>query len=396
MLSKKQTAVPFKISALFAGVVLAPLTLAGETLEEVISEGKAYGNFNLRSAIIDQETNNASALTLRSRLGYVTGSKNGFSATLEVEDSRIALGQNDFTVGPTGFNPGEHSVVADPETTEVDQAFIQYKNDMVTTKIGRQVFTLDDHRFVGHVGWRQDRQTFDAASVVLTPAKDLTVTYAFLDKRNRIFAEAADIDSSDHILHASYKTPVGTLKGYAHLLSNQDNDSDLDTYGVSFAGAKPVSDMKILYGAEYATQETSGNNEADYLKLEGGAEVSGITGKLRYEVLGSDDGAYGFSTPLSTLHKFNGWADLFLGTPGDGLVDLSLSVSGKLGAGKFLIAYHDFEADQGGMHYGDEINMQYLMKFNKNYSGGVKMASYSSDEFGQDTDKFWIWGTFNF
>jgi hypothetical protein len=32
-------------------------------------------------------------------------------------------------------------------------------------KIGRQVITMDNHRFVGHVGWRQDRQTFDALTL---------------------------------------------------------------------------------------------------------------------------------------------------------------------------------------------------------------------------------------
>lgn len=396
MLIEKLNLRPLQVTALFTGVLSASFSHAGETIEEVISEGKAYGNFNLRSATVNQENTDASALTLRSRLGYVTGSMNGFSATLEAEDSRIVLGQNDFTVGPTGFNRGRYSVVADPETTEVDQALVQFKNDKLTAKLGRQVFTLDDHRFVGHVGWRQDRQTFDGFSAVYSPVKDLTVTYAFLDQRNRIFAEAADINSSDHILHASYKVPAGTLKGYAHLLTNQDNDSDLDTYGFSFAGAQPVNDMKVLYAAEYATQETSGDNEADYLKVEGGLEISGITGKIRYEVLGSDDGNYGFATPLATLHKFNGWSDVLLATPREGLQDVSFSVSGKLGDGKFLVAYHDFNSDSGNIHYGDEINLQYLMKFSKNYSGGVKFASFSSDDRFQDTDKFWVWGAFNF
>jgi hypothetical protein len=34
---------------------------------------------------------------------------------------------------------------------------------------------LDNHRFIGDVGWRQNMQTFDEASAVLKPLKDLEV-----------------------------------------------------------------------------------------------------------------------------------------------------------------------------------------------------------------------------
>ncbi|WP_246283085.1 alginate export family protein [Marinifaba aquimaris] len=53
-------------------------------------------------------------------------------------------------------------MIADPESTEVDQALLQYKGKSWTTKLGRQIIALDGQRFVGHVGWRQDSQTFDA------------------------------------------------------------------------------------------------------------------------------------------------------------------------------------------------------------------------------------------
>ena len=98
----------------------------------------------------------ATALTLRSRLGYATDSYNGFSARVEVENN-VALvdDYNDTNGSGAGF-----SVVPDPEFTELDQGFIQYKGDALTAKLGRQVLTYDNHRFIGHVGWRQDRQTF--------------------------------------------------------------------------------------------------------------------------------------------------------------------------------------------------------------------------------------------
>ncbi|NHN37987.1 alginate export family protein [Pseudomaricurvus alcaniphilus] len=387
-------------SAVALSSVVAVPTLAATTVAEALSGGKAYGDFNLRYEAVDQDNalDDASALTLRSRIGYVTDSLNGFSATVEFEDSRIVAGVDEFSVPPTGFQTGEYSFIADPETTELDQAFIQYKTDMVTAKLGRQVLTLDNHRFVGHVGWRQDRQTFDGLSLVATPVAGLTVTYAYLDERNRIFAEAADVDSKDHLLNLSYKTPVGTLTAYSYLLEmDVATDNALDTYGVRFAGSTEADGTKFLYELEYATQSSemgSSDFDADYLLLEGGVVISGITAKLGYEVLGSDDGDYGFSTPLATLHKFNGWADMFLATPGVGIEDMYVSVGTKVGPGMLTVVYHDFSADDASAsldELGSEVDVSYGMKFGKHYNAGIKYAAYSADDFSVDTDKLWVW-----
>ena len=89
------------------------------------------------------------------------------------------------------------------------------------TKVGRQVITLDDHRFVGHVGWRQDRQTFDAVSAKYAATDNLELFYSYLYKRNRIFAEAADLDSKDFLLNVGYKTEIGTLKLLSPILYNE-------------------------------------------------------------------------------------------------------------------------------------------------------------------------------
>lgn len=374
-----------------------------ESITEALTSGKSSVNMNLRYESVDQGAKDASALTLRTLLAYETGSVNGFSAKIEMEDNRIVLGQGDYTVGPTGYNPGEHSVIADPEHTELDQGYIQYKNDAVTVKLGRQVIAIDGHRFVGHVGWRNDRQTFDALSVDYKATKDLTVKYAYLDQRNRIFAEAADLDSKDHLFNVSYNTSAGKLVGYSYLLEvDNDTDNGLDTYGVSFYGGTSAGDTKVLYGAEFATQTNeAGGMEYDtsYMNLEVGAVFSGITAKVGYEVLGSDDGMKSFATPLATLHKFNGWADAFLGGTAtgnlkEGLVDLSFTVKGKGLGGSWTVMYHDFSADEASTtvdDLGSEIDFVYGTKFGKNYSAGLKYAAYSKGDINVDTDKLWVW-----
>ncbi len=127
---------------------------------------------------------------------------------------------------------------------------------------------------------------------------------------------------------------------------------------------------------------------------EGAFAFSGMKATLGYEVLGSDSGEYGFSTPLATLHKFNGWADQFLGTPPQGLVDLYASLSGGLAGGKWAVVYHEFEADEessGVDDLGDEIDLVYSRKFGSNYNGGIKYAAYTAGDTKVDADKLWVW-----
>lgn len=386
--------------ALILMVLGATFPAHSDALVEALTTGSASADFRLRYEDVEQNNalKDASVLTLRSRVGYTTGSLGKFSATLEFEDVRIVGGRDSYSVPPTGFKPGEYAVIADPETTELDQGFIQYKSDIITAKLGRQVITYDGHRFVGHVGWRQDRQTFDALRVDVKPDKDATLSYSYIDQRNGIFAEVADNDAKDHLLNASVATPLGKLATYAYLLEvDNGTDNALDTYGLSLTGATAVAGGKFLYALEYAYQDSEQGaikNHAEYQLVELGFGLGGVTAKIGREVLGSDDGSFGFSTPLATLHKFNGWADMFLGTPAVGLVDSYASLDGMLAGGSWAVVYHRFTADEETPaleDLGSELDISYTRKFGKHYSAGIKYAAYSADDFAVDTDKLWVW-----
>ena len=369
---------------------------AADSFTEALTTGTIYADLNLRYEMVDQDNAlaDADALTLRTRLGYKTGSFNGFSAVVEFEDSREVLGVDDFSVPPAGVRAGEFSVIADPETTELDQGYIQYAGGGFTAKIGRQVITLDNHRFIGHVGWRQDRQTFDAVSVTYAPNDKIKIFGAQLSQRNRIFAEEANLQSDDTLINAAFTTSFGKFVAYAYLLEIDNNtDNSLDTFGVSFTGKTG----NFTYAAEVASQEANDTIDTNYFKLEGGAKFGPVTTKLGYESLGSDDGAGAFATPLATLHAFNGWTDQFLATPAAGLNNIYLSASAKLGGGTLTGVYHDFSSDEdlmGTDDLGSEINLVYVRPLTKNYVVGAKYGSYSagSEAFGKvDTDKVWLW-----
>ncbi len=386
-------------AAIFSPLLLVSSAHGAETLEEAFREGTTYFDFRSRYEGVDQDgaRRDANALTLRSRVGFSTAPVKGLSGLIEFEDSRDLFGVNDYSVPATGYRPGKYPVIADPETTELDQAYLQYQNDGLTLRGGRQVIVLDNSRFVGDVGWRQDRQTFDAVGGQWQ-YEMLSLSYQYIDQRNRIFSDDADVDSSDHLIHAAYElADIGKLVGYGYLLENDDiHDDSLDTYGLSFSG-EHGDDLKLTYALEYAHQSADGafdDYDADYYAVNLGVKFDVVSVSFGYELLGSDDGEYGFSTPLATLHKFNGWADMFLSTPAEGLADASLTVKAALGPGNLTVAYHDFDTDESSQtldDLGSEVDVAYVMKFAKHYQVGVKYANFDADDYKSDTQKWWLW-----
>ncbi len=390
-----------KVLANAVVLALATTAYSGSAMaDNIITDGKFKADFRLRYETVEQDNalKDADALTLRTRLTYTTGSINGFSALFELENVANSLGVDDYSVPPSGFNTGEYSVIADPKTTELDQAYVQYRADDTLVRVGRQVIALDNQRFVGHVGWRQDRQTFDAVGINLKPLEGLNLKYYYIDKRNRIFADDADIDSKDHIINLSTTTALGTFTGYAYFLEVDNGiPNSLDTAGFSLVGKHLLSKAKANYRLEYANQisETAGNEyAAEYWLFEAGLGYQDYKFTFGYEVLGSDNGNYGFATPLATLHKFNGWIDNFLATPDQGLQDLYLKLAGKFAGGNYAIHYHSFSADESASDVSDlgsEINLQYTRKINEHFMFGVKYATYDAGDIKVDADKIAIW-----
>ncbi|TVP88793.1 MAG: hypothetical protein EA348_09855, partial [Pseudomonadaceae bacterium] len=149
--------------------------------------------------------------------------------------------------------------------------------------------------------------------------------------------------------------------------------------------------LSWLYTLEYAKQSDykGGNSDidADYRLIELGAAVNGVTGRIGREVLGVDGTP--FSTPLATAHAFNGWADVFIATPADGLDDRYLKLGGRLQGINLLAAWHQFYADRGSDRYGRELNLQAGRPFGP-VNLLAKYARYSAKDLGVDTEKFWL------
>lgn len=374
------------LSLAVSQIIFNQNAMAEETFTDTLKKGDVIIDLRLRYESADDDDaadkDSATALTLRSRLGYETADLNGFKILYEIEDVRAVI--DDYAPENTDYD-----TVADPENTEINRAQISYSKDGFSLVAGRQRIILDNARFVGNVGWRQNEQTFDAVKAGYKTG-DLNVQYAYIDQVNGILRRF-DADVSDHLLNITYSgLTAGSLTGYAYLLKDDDSDAKLDTYGARFAGKTAINDINLIYSAEFATQ-SSDDFDAGYYALEGGVVLSGITLALGNETLGSDDGAYGFQTPLATKHAFNGWADKFLVTPTDGLNDTYIKAAGAVAGIKLLAMYHDYSADEGNEDKGSEVNVLAAKSFSEHYSAGLKYAAYSAGDKGTDSDKAWLW-----
>jgi len=411
----KKHMIPLTLSAASSLLVLAS-TVEAKTFTESVQQGSSI-KVNIRTRyedvsedVLDTSTDReADAWTTRTRLSYTSGPWNGFSFGIEMDNVSEMTNDVDYRSAgnDTSFPAATTAVIADPIGTEVNQGFIAYTDFNNQVKYGRQRLILDNSRFIGNVGWRQNEQTYDGISWTNKTIRYTNFTYAYIKNVNRIFGESnpvlGDLHLDGHILNASYSGfSAGKLIGYVYSLDVNDPVSQAgltsDTFGLRWQGA--IGDS-FLYNLEYAMQKDAGAAElfdADYILVEATYKVSRFSFTGGFESLGSDNGAYGFSTPLATLHAFQGWADKFLATPAAGLEDKYINAGITFAGAQAMLSYHKFDSDVNSIDFGSEIDFSLSRKF-----GAVmmtaKLAEYSMGDTNAsftDTSKFWLMADWSF
>jgi hypothetical protein len=332
------------------------------------------------------------AWTFRERLGLKTMAWNGFSALIEGEFSQAAV--DDYNGGAPGADPFDpaNTLIADPQTNELNQAFLQYEGFDTIAKAGRQKIIYDNAAFIGNVGWRQNEQTFDAFSFSNTSIDKLTLNYAYIDQVNRIFGSDADaplapgftnvqdIGTSTHLFNASYAGINGvTLGGYAYIMNFEDVGAwDNNTFGISAKG-----DLLglALYG-ELAWQDKAnitGDDDAMYAHLT--ATKSFGTQSLTF---GVESLGQGFKTPLATVHAFNGFADVTdaarISGAHNGLTDVYVSHTIPIFYGiKWMNVLHAMGDNEISSGYGWEFDSVLTKKFDDHFTAIAKFAYFDSE-----------------
>jgi len=392
-----------------------------DPVKGAFGETKYIIDTRLRMEQVDQDplAEDADALTLRVRLGFETGK--AWNTALLVEGEAVIPLVDDYRPDPAVPEMVTYPVVADDETYEFNR--FQLTNTSLpgtTMTLGRQRIVLDDQRFVGNVGWRQNEQTFDAFRVVNRSVTNLVLDATYLNRVNRVNGDDSPqgVYKGDGILmNAGYQTKIGKISAFGYLLDfdpitnipagiNPLRDSTA-TYGLRFAGDRPVGKVKLAYAASYATQSDYGDNALDFDLDYKFAEVTGTWRQFSLgvgtEILEGNGLAgaagKGFTTPLATLHKFQGWADKFLTTPTNGLEDLYATAGvnlkgvggGMLDTLGFIVSYHDYDAEHIDAQYGSEWNASIAAK-HKRFNAMLKYADYQQGELAsaRTTDKLWF------
>lgn len=385
----------------------APAEPPKSEFQKAIDATKPIFQARLRYETVEQDNalSDADALTYRFRAGLQTGEAFGTSFLVEFDHVEDIVDDFNSTIN----GKGTFSVVPDPNVTELNRLQLVNKSLPDTTiTLGRQRIILDDARFVGNVGWRQNEQTFDGLRVQNKSIGDLSVDVSYINRINRIFGDDSPIgvwEGDTILLNASHPTPIGKLTGFGYFIDVEEagGNPSSQTLGVRLSGKQQFGDGKLTYALSAAQQEDYGEStldyDADYYLIDAGYGINGFTVGAGYEVLGDD-----FRTPLATLHKFQGWSDVLLGSFA-GVGGLGQTVQGvedlyfKAGYApgdlslfkgtKFTAFYRDLSAESGGLDYGDEINFVANAKIG-NVKALLKFANYNADEFAVDTQKIWI------
>ncbi len=401
---------------LMLSMAALPLLVGGLSISASADDGinvldnvKLSGELRPRYEYADVKDNGKDAgQALTSRIKLVASSDRFFG----IDNLNVNLGIIDvYDFGWHEYNSGyngqtDYDKIIDPNYAMLSNADINYKVGKTILHAGRSQVNLDNQRFIGTVGWRQLERSYDTVYVADNSVENLSLLAAWVYGLQGV-AAGPKTDTNSVLLHATYKVmPELTITAYDYMIANF-----ADTYGVALTGKAKTGDIKLNYRAEYAIQSDAtmdihggeGKADASYYNLDLGANISGIIAGVNYEYMsGGEDKADGtkqtFTTPLGTNHKFNGWADVYLGGhAGTGLIDMNAKVGYTAkGLGKALIVYHQFLADEevaGKDDMGSEIDVLYANKVPgfKNVSGLLKGAWFSGGDIGQTNDvtKFW-------
>ncbi len=421
------------IGAPLAALALCAMTapgLAQETeadtggfalLEDAILGGDFSVRFRYRYHFLDIEgfEDQAFASTLQTLAKFET--KPIFGVSL------VGEGRNVTHVGDDLFNDtlnGEvtRPVIADPDVTEIDQAHIKFQDIIPDTVVtaGRRKIALNNQRFISTLPFRQNSNSFDGVVIENRSLPRTFLHYSYTFNFNRAFTDESPVgnfeEGSIQLFHGEHTLNEAlTLVGYAYLLDIEDESFTFgptdqgagffasNTFGGNAKGGFDLpGDFKAHYDFEYARQTDAEDSPAEfglnYYRVVPGASFGPLRVNLGLEVL-EGNGEVAVQTPLALLHAFNGFADVFVVTPPDGLrdafVDATLSFTQDTGVTvggydllkglSVKLAYHEFEAEDTGVDFGREFDALIRKRINDNITVLAEFAYFDTDFDGPIT-----------
>lgn len=379
----KKTLLASSISAI---ALSSALNVQAQSFDEFVKGSELDLNFRFRTESVDTDNTKDTALanTLKSRLTFKSAQYAGISVL--VEGDNVFHINDDFNDKENGNT--EYNVVLDQETTQLNQAYVQFSGANSTIKAGNQRIVLDNQRHVGGVAFRQDEATFDAVSISNQSIAGTTIFAAVANNRNTITNE--NTEESIVLVNAkyAYNKDLSASAFYYGIadVGKPDSGVDLDTFGIRSAGSINGISFEAELASQNKTTGAGGDFTSLYYHINAGKSFGSVKATLGYELFGSDNGDAAFATPLGTNHKFFGWSDVFLtGAGNTGLQDIYASAVTTVSGVKLVGQLHTFSSDEGSEDLGNEVGVMVNKNFG-NYSANLKVAQYLASSVAEDND----------
>lgn len=316
------------------------------------------------------------------------------ATTIETDYVKL-FWESDFT---NGVNLNGKPVIPDVGGFDLNQAVLRYQvSNTLMLSLGREVLNWGSQRFIGGNGFWQNEQAFDSAGFTYEFASASTVRYRYIDNANRIQGDKATanglrpvkfLGDHSHDTHALFMTfnewDFWRFQTYyfdinieeAKVLSNQ-------LVGARIDYKNRLGRFKVLANIEFAKQKRKSvggkAHYIDYHHFMAGLGYRSNQLVFSYERLGQANGV-SFVTPLASLHEQNGWADKFLLTPKDGLLDYSLQYIWRKSPIKIEVRYHHFHSDNSGNLLAKESDLDFDIKMGKPHLIRLRLADFKAED----------------
>jgi len=402
----------FYLILFFSLVLFAEFTASASELEFIPGQHE-IGMRTRYQAVDDAWLGDAKAFTTRVNL----------TSSFLLDDSNKWL----FQIQPNyvfAFNEGDYNSVAikqktspipDPHGFNLSKVYLAYDSDNNwQLKLGRQKLSFDNERFIGAVDFWQTPQSFDALKFDFNDQINWHVQYAYSNKVHRIFGKDStlEIPKDDiryekflagtiahrplnelgehslnaHLLNVEFKTDNNlSFVVYDYLVENKTQaSSSTQTLGVRIGDEFKPNKLKYRYTAEFALQQDEYDNPSDYQAwyslFEASIQYKSHIFQLSQEIF-SKDNENSFITPLGTNHKFQGWADVFVGYGmHTGMRNQYFTYRGRAKKIRWRAVYHRFNDYASSAHIGDELDIELAYRATRRWEFKLVYAAYQTKE----------------
>jgi hypothetical protein len=363
-----------------------------------------YRYSNLHS---DGKPRRGHANTQRLQLGYLWRIDEHWSAYGEGIRTWSLFGQQ-YDDGSARITP--YPAEADPASTGISNAWVQYDRGDVAVRAGRQYVRLDNGRFFSNNPWRQNLQSFDGIHVAWQAWQGAVLDYYWLGRVNRtVGADFPDRDQrrwqlDAHLLHADQQLPVGTFTAYGYFVRNETvSANSVKTLGMRYSGRQALGGegLAMSWTAEVARQYDYANNPGrfslGYHLLDATVGYESLSARLGEEKL-DGDGRHAVNVAYGAARAFNGWVVAFR-IPNSGLRERYIGLLGRVDAGRpvnWQVTYRHFRPVQGRAMLGDEVDVGALVDLGRGFSLELQYGDFRAHRHGVDERKLWLIGEYRY